>query len=124
MGDGFGWKEVAGIEGKGMADAKTAEQLSILQQYVSDQYYGTWYVNAGIIVVAVLATRLTAWLRFGWAWVFIILAFCATAYSLSIKRTRERARDDIQRELVKTRLITETESADWLNGFLDRFWLM
>jgi len=25
---------------------------------------------------------------------------------------------------VKTRLVTETESADWLNGFLDRFWLM
>lgn len=54
----------------------------------------------------------------------IILAICATFYTISIKRTRVRARDDIQRELVKTRLITETESADWLNGFLDRFWLI
>jgi hypothetical protein len=30
----------------------------------------------------------------------------------------------MQRELVKTRLVTETESADWMNSFLERFWLM
>lgn len=73
---------------------------------------------------AVVATRFITVIRLGWGWVFIILAFTATAYSLSIQRTRQRARDDIQRELVKTRLVTEVESADWLNGFLDRFWLM
>ena len=59
-------------------------------------------------------------------WVFIILAFCNTYYSTSMARTRRHARDDIQRELVKTRLSTEQEieSADWLNNFLDRFWLI
>lgn len=39
-------------------------------------------------------------------------------------RVRRRARDDIQRELVKTRLASEHESAEWLNNFLDRFWLI
>lgn len=39
-------------------------------------------------------------------------------------RTRRNARDDIQRELVKTRLASEHESADWINHFLDRFWLI
>lgn len=39
-------------------------------------------------------------------------------------RVRRRARDDIQRELVKTRLLSEHESADWMNHFLDRFWLI
>jgi Ca2+-dependent lipid-binding protein len=39
-------------------------------------------------------------------------------------RTRRNARDDIQRELVKTRLASEHESADWMNHFLDRFWLI
>jgi Ca2+-dependent lipid-binding protein len=63
-------------------------------------------------------------LHFGWGWIILVLAACASYYSMSITRTRQRARDDIQRELVKTRLVTETESADWLNGFLDRFWLM
>ena len=39
-------------------------------------------------------------------------------------RFRRCARDDIQRELVKTRLASEHESADWINNFLDRFWLI
>jgi len=35
-----------------------------------------------------------------------------------------RARDDIQRELMKSRLVSETESADWINSLLDRAWLI
>jgi Ca2+-dependent lipid-binding protein, contains C2 domain len=62
--------------------------------------------------------------HFGWGWLFIILAFCNTYYSTSMERTRRHARDDIQRELVKTRLVSEHESADWINHFLDRFWLI
>ncbi|TXT05904.1 hypothetical protein VHUM_03665 [Vanrija humicola] len=120
----IGWKQVAGIEGRGIPDAKTAEQLDILSNFLSDQYYGQWYHNAGVILFAVVATRLITVLRFSWAWVAIILAICATFYTISIRRTRVRARDDIQRELVKTRLVTETESADWINSFLDRFWLI
>ncbi len=41
-----------------------------------------------------------------------------------MQRVRRRARDDIQRELVKSRLVSESESADWINNFLDRFWLI
>lgn len=41
-----------------------------------------------------------------------------------MQRVRRNARDDIQRELVKHRLASEHESADWINNFLDRFWLI
>lgn len=105
-------------------DAKKQADASLLAGYMSEQMYGAWYHNAGIILFAVLATRFITSIHLGFAWVIIILAFCAAYYTLSITRTRTRARDDIQRELVKTRLVTETESADWLNQFLDRFWLM
>jgi len=50
------------------------------------------------------------------------MAFCATYYTTSIGRVRVRSRDDIQRELVKTRLLSESESADWINNFMERFW--
>ena len=76
------------------------------------------------ILFAVLATRFMTVVHLGWGWIILVFAFCASYYSLSITRTRQRARDDIQRELVKTRLVTETESADWMNSFLERFWLM
>ena len=49
---------------------------------------------------------------------------CNTYYATSIARVRARSRDDIQRELVKSRLVDEHESADWINHFLDRFWLI
>lgn len=39
-------------------------------------------------------------------------------------RVRRRARDDIQRELVGTRLPSEEESAEWLNTFLQKFWVI
>lgn len=39
-------------------------------------------------------------------------------------RVRRRARDDIQRELVATRLASEHESAEWLNNFFQRFWVI
>lgn len=43
---------------------------------------------------------------------------------MSMTRTRRNSRDDIQRELVKVRLASEHETADWINNFLDRFWLI
>ena len=39
-------------------------------------------------------------------------------------RMRRRARDDIQRELLMSRLSSEHESAEWLNHFFQRFWLI
>jgi Ca2+-dependent lipid-binding protein len=60
--------------------------------------------------------------NFGWGWLFILLALCSTYYTTSMAHVRQRARDDIQRELVKTRLVSEHESAEWINNFMDRFW--
>ena len=62
--------------------------------------------------------------RFYWGWLIFLLAVCATYYSTSMARMRRRARDDIQRELVKARLASEHESAEWLNHFLQRFWII
>ncbi|KAL7422727.1 Tricalbin-2 [Cryptotrichosporon argae] len=119
-----GWRQVAGLDAAAVRDSRLAEQTSILTEYLTEQMYGAWFHNAGIIIFAVVLTRLVTVLGLGWGWICLILASCASYYSLSIARTRARARDDMQRELVKTRLVTETESADWLNGFLDRFWLI
>ena len=70
------------------------------------------------------ATRFLTIFRFGWGWLILLFAVCATYYSTSIARVRRRARDDIQRELVKSRLASEHESAEWLNHFLEKFWVI
>lgn len=38
------------------------------------------------------------------------------------RRLKQRAYDEIRRVLVKTYLINEMETVDWLNNFLNRFW--
>jgi Ca2+-dependent lipid-binding protein len=55
--------------------------------------------------VAVVVSRFIGIFRLGWGWTLILLASCATYYDVSITRVRRAAKDDIQRELVKTRLI-------------------
>jgi Ca2+-dependent lipid-binding protein len=60
----------------------------------------------------------------GWGWLFIVLAACGSYYTNSMKMLRRAVRDDIQRELVKTRLVKDHETVDWMNNFLDRFWLI
>ena len=54
----------------------------------------------------------------------VVGAFLATYYQTSIRRLRRNIRDDIQRELAINRLETEVESADWINHFMSRFWLI
>ncbi|KZT06296.1 tricalbin [Laetiporus sulphureus 93-53] len=122
-----GWREVSGIDTRPKAEDEEKDKY-ILQTFLSEQFYGDWYHNAALVVAvsstAVVMSHYFTRFNFGWGWLLLLLAFCNTYYTTSMSRMRRRARDDIQRELVKTRLETEFESADWLNNFLDRFWLI
>ncbi|KAK0208431.1 C2 domain-containing protein [Desarmillaria ectypa] len=118
-----GWRQVSGIDQPPPREGEEKDK-AVLETFFTDQYYGSWYHNAGIIVFAVFASHFLTRFHFGWGWLFIILAVCNTYYTTSMQRVRRRARDDIQRELVKTRLASDSESADWINNFLDRFWLI
>ena len=53
---------------------------------------------------------------------FLIMAACATYYRTSIRRVRRNFRDDVNREMAKSRLETDTESLEWINSFLVKFW--
>ncbi|KAH9919105.1 tricalbin [Fomitopsis serialis] len=118
-----GWREVGGIDAQHAPEGEEKDRF-VLQAFIKEQYYGEWYHNAAIIVVSVIVSHFMTRFNFGWGWLFVLLAFCNTYYATSMTRVRRHARDDIQRELVKTRLDTDFESADWINNFLDRFWLI
>lgn len=84
--------------------------------------FADWYHNAGIIVFACIASWVVALLGGGLGWVFIVMTFCGTYYRTSIRRVRRNFRDDVYREFAKARLETDTESLEWMNGFLAKFW--
>ncbi|CAE6474512.1 unnamed protein product, partial [Rhizoctonia solani] len=117
-----GWRAQAGIDDPDPSPEE--KDKGILEQWLAEMYYGDWYHNAAVIFFAVAMSHYMTLLRMGWGWLFVLLAFCATYYKTSIERFRRRARDDIQRELVKSRLETDHESANWMNHFMDRFWLI
>ncbi|OJA07635.1 hypothetical protein AZE42_01107 [Rhizopogon vesiculosus] len=118
-----GWRAVANIDSPPPEEGEEKDK-HVLQLFMSEQYYGQWYHNAALIFFAVFASHFLTRFNFGWGWLIILLSICSTYYATSMARVRRCARDDIQRELVKTRLASEHESADWMNNFLDRFWLI
>jgi hypothetical protein len=118
-----GWRQVAEIDRPPLTEGEEKNR-SVLEEWIKEQYYGAWYHNAAVIFFAVTSSHFLTVFHFGWGWLFLILIACASYYSLSMERVRRRQRDDIQRELVKTRLVETAESADWINNFLDRFWII
>nr|OQO30630.1 hypothetical protein B0A51_01516 [Rachicladosporium sp. CCFEE 5018] len=104
-------------EGGTMLDHET-----FLEGKLEDKFFGDWYHNTGVIIFACLASWTVAVLGGGLAWVFIVMAICGTYYRTSIRRVRRNFRDDITRELAKSRLETDTESLEWMNSFLTKFW--
>ncbi|KAJ7596712.1 C2 domain-containing protein [Mycena floridula] len=118
-----GWRQMSNIDAPPLSEGEEKDK-GVLDLFLAEQFYGAWYHNAALVVFAVFASHFLTRFHFGWGWLFILLAICNTYYTTSMERTRRRSRDDIQRELVKTRLVSNDESADWMNNFLDRFWLI
>ncbi|KFY82639.1 hypothetical protein V500_10413 [Pseudogymnoascus sp. VKM F-4518 (FW-2643)] len=107
-------------------DAAAGESFLDHQTWVEgklpDKFYGDWYHNTAIIIFACLASYFIAVLGGGLAWVFLIMAGCGTYYRTSLRRVRRNFRDDVNREMAKTKSESDTESLEWMNNFLDKFW--
>ena len=50
------------------------------------------------------------------------MAICGTYYRTSLRRVRRNFRDDVSREMAKARLETDSETLEWINSFLVKFW--
>ncbi|CAN6626338.1 tricalbin-3 [Trichomonascus vanleenenianus] len=127
--DYTGWKEVGGWDERSkLSSEEEAEDLlqrsTLLETYVTEKYYGDWYHNTALIFFTSVFSWLVARLGGGLPWLAIVLAFTATAYRTSVRRLRRNARDDLAREMGLKKLETDTETLEWLNSFLVKFWLI
>lgn len=98
------------------------DHQDFLEGRLPDKFFGDWYHNAAIIVFACLSSWMIAVLGGGIGWVLMVMAACSTYYRTSIRRVRRNFRDDVSREMSKQRLETDTESLEWINSFLVKFW--
>ncbi|KAL1630040.1 Tricalbin-2 [Diplodia seriata] len=123
--DRVGWAPRFGMPGDFDDDddeGTLADHQTLLEGALDDKFFGDWYQNAGVIAFSCFASWVIAVLGGGLGWLFIVMAFCATYYRTSIRRVRRNFRDDLNREMAKARLETDTESLEWINSFLVKFW--
>ncbi|KAI9724274.1 MAG: hypothetical protein M1828_003698 [Chrysothrix sp. TS-e1954] len=113
----FGQGDPADDEG-----ATLLEHQTFLEGKLDDKWFGDWYYNAGVIIFACMATHVCTILGGGLASMFVVMAVCSTYYRTSLRRVRRNFRDDVHREMAKSRLETDTESLEWINSFLVKFW--
>ncbi|KAF4637044.1 hypothetical protein G7Y89_g1044 [Cudoniella acicularis] len=111
-----------GSSGESIEEVNPADHQTWVEGKLDDKFFGDWYHNTAVIIFACLSSWLVATLGGGLAWVFIIMAICGTYYRTSIRRVRRNFRDDVNRELAKAKLDTDTESLEWMNSFLVKFW--
>ncbi len=98
------------------------DHQDFLEGKLDDKFFGDWYHNAAVIVFACLSSWVVAVLGGGLGWVFLVMAACGTYYRTSLRRVRRNFRDDVNRELAKAKLDTDTETLEWINSFLAKFW--
>ncbi|KAK9760619.1 Tricalbin-2, partial [Basidiobolus ranarum] len=89
-----------------------------------ETYSGQEWQNALCLVTLVVVTYILVSLGLGFGWCMIVLIFAAQYYINSVKRFRRNVKDDITRQLSIAKLLTDTESTEWLNTFLSKFWLI
>jgi len=99
-----------------------ADHQTWLESRIEDKFFGDWYHNTGVILFACLSCWVVGILGGGLGWVLLFMAVCGTYYRTSIRRVRRNARDDLNREMAKSKLETDTESLEWINSFLVKFW--
>ncbi|KAL8942831.1 MAG: hypothetical protein Q9216_001446 [Gyalolechia sp. 2 TL-2023] len=104
------------------AEESPLDHQTWVESKLDDKFFGDWYHNTGVIIFACLSSWVIALLGGGLGWVFLVMAICATYYRTSIRRVRRNFRDDVNREMAKSKLENDTESLEWINSFLVKFW--
>lgn len=123
-----GWKEVAGYD-KSYALSQLDEIMDLLtrattlDQYLPEIAYGDWYHGIGVTVVASLLSGLFGYFRFTLGTVFFVTFAAALYYRASVRKYRLKLRLEAQREFSVHAIEDDFESLDWLNVFLDRYWV-
>ncbi|KAI8374245.1 uncharacterized protein BYT42DRAFT_575688 [Radiomyces spectabilis] len=102
----------------------TQSKMDALDELMPNLFYGEWWHNAAALFITAVMAWSVAKMGGGLGTVIVGCLVLATYYRTSVRRFRENARDDIQRELAKIKLEADEEPVEWMNSFLEKFWLI
>ncbi|TPX31127.1 hypothetical protein SmJEL517_g05474 [Synchytrium microbalum] len=77
------------------------------------------YFGTGVVVSYILGR----W-RLSFGWVVIVIVFVSGAYRRNLGRLRNKVRAQLSREQAMKRIEQSSETLEWMNLFLQKFWLI
>ncbi|ODV60919.1 lipid-binding protein [Ascoidea rubescens DSM 1968] len=123
-----GWKETVGwLEFDILSLEDELDDLlntpTHLDNLLPDFAYGDWYHNVAIFILAGLTCFILGKFKFSLAPVFPFMVIFSLYYRTQIRKYRSNLREQAQRAFSIKRIENDYETMDWLNTFLDKFWL-
>lgn len=121
----FSWRNVGFWDSDSYSDKEQVLKLmKRIEAYVIDHFYGDWYWNTSLMI----GTCYFAWLLAKWGWgilsLGLVFIFTTSVYRLEFRRFNRDIRDDMTRINASNRLENELETMEWLNSFMDKFWVI
>lgn len=121
----FSWQDVGTWNASTMKDKNASVKiLSSIETYIIDHFYGDWYWNTAIIAGTCFFCWFVARLGGGILSFLFVLFFSNSVYRLEYRRFNRDIRDDMERIAASNRLENELETMEWLNSFMDKFWVI
>lgn len=121
----FSWENVGPWESSSIEDkSKALKVMKSIENYVVDHFYGDWYWNSSLMIGTCFFCWLIARLGGGILSLGFILLFTNSVYRAEFRRFNRDVRDDMTRVTASNRLENELETMEWLNSFMDKFWVI
>ncbi|KAL6931111.1 uncharacterized protein HGUI_03249 [Hanseniaspora guilliermondii] len=95
-----------------------------IKEYVEEFFYTDYYSNTSLMIFTCLWSYFMAKIGFSYFSLLVIWFFVASTYKKSIRRINRNLRDDIKRIEINETLSDKTETINWLNQFLAKFWVI
>ncbi|KAI8802700.1 hypothetical protein BJ742DRAFT_683889 [Cladochytrium replicatum] len=105
--------------------AALRKQMEVLRPIVEQLTYWEIFKASSFVTGGVIFTYVGARVfKMSWPWLIIVLYIVNRAFKRNLKKIRTRARNDVRREIAYRKIKESAESVEWLNLFLQRFWLI
>lgn len=121
----FSWRNVGPWDDEAQDKSAALQMIRDVETYVTDHFFGDWYSNTALVIgTSFFSYFIARYLRGGILSLGFILLFTNSVYRLEFRRFNRDIRDDMQRIALTNRLEEELETMEWLNSFLDKFWVI
>ncbi|CUM66099.1 uncharacterized protein PRCAT00003754001 [Priceomyces carsonii] len=121
----FSWKNVGSWDSdESVSKKRSLQVVQMVESYVTDHFYGDWYWNCSLMIGTCFFSWLVARIGGGILSFVMVLLFTNSVYRLEFRRFNRNIRDDMTRVEASNRLDQELETMEWLNSFMDKFWVI